>query len=307
MGSMIHSRVESSLSARAPNSSPRTASAGRSRSRIVRNSASTARSASLTGVMSGLVSTTRSLARNRSMAIASAASANDKAKERSSMGRQSRARTLVLDSRGCQIREAASFARLPDSRGSCLGRREPLAFTSDQSARHGLRASHPQPRRPCRRGAPASCCSRGDRGCPSAIVGASTRPSHDDCWCRRCSGVVGESIQRKPACLTRRLSRSALRLRAGAPGHRDRVPRLVDYLLAVRARRAGKSNAAVVAAGSWRACGARQRGARVVHDPHRPLRLGVGVGGDHREHLAGSVRRALVATLALRPAAQDPS
>ena len=118
---------------------------------------------------------------------------------------------------------------------------------------------------------------------------------------------MGESIQRKSTCLTRRLSRSALRLRAGAPGHRDRVPRLVDYLLAVRARRAGKSNAAVVAAGSWRACGARQRGARVVHNPHRPLRLGVGVGGDHREHLAGAVRRALVATLALRPAAQDPS
>ena len=63
----------------------------------------------------------------------------------------------------------------------------------------------------------------------------------------------------------------------------------------------------MVAARSGRACGARQCSAGVVHDPHRPLRLGIGVGGDHREHLTGSVRRALAATLALRSAAQDPS
>ena len=59
-----------------PNSSPSTASPGRASASRARMISSTARSASVTGVRSGLVSTTRSAARKRAMVMASAASAS---------------------------------------------------------------------------------------------------------------------------------------------------------------------------------------------------------------------------------------
>ena len=81
IGSMIHCRVESPS---VPNSSPRMPSRGRasaSRSRMAR---STARSASVTGVRSGFVCTSRSTARNRASETASARSASSRARSRSS-------------------------------------------------------------------------------------------------------------------------------------------------------------------------------------------------------------------------------
>src|SRR5438874_7788237 len=72
-----------SASPRTPYSSPTTASPGRSDARRSRTICSTARSASVTGVRSGLVSTTRSRARKRAVVILSASSASASAKARS--------------------------------------------------------------------------------------------------------------------------------------------------------------------------------------------------------------------------------
>ncbi len=70
--------------AKAPYSSPKTASPGRSVTSRSRRACSTARSASETGVRSGLVSTTRSSARKRESVISSAMSASCSASARSS-------------------------------------------------------------------------------------------------------------------------------------------------------------------------------------------------------------------------------
>src|SRR5690242_2260528 len=78
---MTHRRRASPLS---PNSSPHTASSGRASARRRRSDSSTARSASLSGVRSGLVSTTRSAAPNRPDVMVSAASARVTASARSS-------------------------------------------------------------------------------------------------------------------------------------------------------------------------------------------------------------------------------
>ena len=68
MGSTIQRRPAALAAARSsPNSSPRMASPGRASARRARIISSTARSASVTGVRSGLVSTTRSAARKRAM------------------------------------------------------------------------------------------------------------------------------------------------------------------------------------------------------------------------------------------------
>src|SRR5699024_7171886 len=81
MGSMTHTRL---LLPVLPYSSPTTASRGRARERTPRSVSSTIRSASVTGVRSGLVSTTRSSARKRLRAMSSAASASTCASRRSS-------------------------------------------------------------------------------------------------------------------------------------------------------------------------------------------------------------------------------
>src|ERR671920_807447 len=68
-----------------PNSSPITASRVRARLSVIRSISSTARSASVTGVRSGLVSTFRSWARNQSRLIESAWSASTWASRMSSL------------------------------------------------------------------------------------------------------------------------------------------------------------------------------------------------------------------------------
>src|SRR5918999_3464450 len=68
-----------------PYSSPSTASRGRARLSVPRIDSSTARSASLTGVRSGLVSTRKSSARNRRVVMSSPASASTCARRRSSV------------------------------------------------------------------------------------------------------------------------------------------------------------------------------------------------------------------------------
>src|SRR5699024_4031910 len=73
MGSMTHTRL---LLPVLPYSSPTTASRGRARERTPRSVSSTIRSASVTGVRSGLMSTTRSSARKRLKAMSSAAAAS---------------------------------------------------------------------------------------------------------------------------------------------------------------------------------------------------------------------------------------
>src|SRR5712691_1560277 len=70
-----------------PNSSPNTASSGRFFAICRRRASSTARSASVTGVRSGLVSTWRSAARNFGSEIESARSASSTAKARSAFTR----------------------------------------------------------------------------------------------------------------------------------------------------------------------------------------------------------------------------
>ena len=73
IGSMIHSRIEVPDE---PNSSPMIESVASLRSIRLRTTSSTILSASLTGVMSGLLVTTKSLAPNRRMLTSSAASAS---------------------------------------------------------------------------------------------------------------------------------------------------------------------------------------------------------------------------------------
>ena len=81
MGSTIHWR---GLDPVVGNSSPMTASRGRVRLSCERMSSSASRSASLTRVRSGLVSTRRSSARNRAVVTRSTASASTWARRRSS-------------------------------------------------------------------------------------------------------------------------------------------------------------------------------------------------------------------------------
>jgi hypothetical protein len=85
IGSMIQRRRESS--AVLPNSSPTTASAGLAAASRSRRACSTARSASVTGVRSGLVSTRRSSAWKRLRVIESATSARASPSARSSSRR----------------------------------------------------------------------------------------------------------------------------------------------------------------------------------------------------------------------------
>ena len=85
IGSMIQVRFGSELLPSVlPNSSPIRASSGRASARRPFSACSTERSASVTGLASGLVSTCRSCARKRSSEIASAMSANSSARARSS-------------------------------------------------------------------------------------------------------------------------------------------------------------------------------------------------------------------------------
>src|SRR5436190_863432 len=85
MGSTIQRRPLPPSSS-APYSSPTTASSGRSEARRRRSACSTSRSASVTGVRSGLVSTTRSASRKRATVMASAASVSSRARSRSLCG-----------------------------------------------------------------------------------------------------------------------------------------------------------------------------------------------------------------------------
>src|SRR5437763_456192 len=82
---MIHRRSASLSSP--PYSSPTTASSGRIAAIRSRTARSTAVSASVTGVRSGLVSTARSAAPKRASVISSARSASSRASARSSAGR----------------------------------------------------------------------------------------------------------------------------------------------------------------------------------------------------------------------------
>ncbi|CKQ65932.1 Uncharacterised protein [Mycobacterium tuberculosis] len=82
IGSTIHCRPVKVVDP--PNSSPKTPSPGRSRPSVWRTSDSTARSASVTGVKSGLVSMRRSSAPNRTRVNSSARSARASASIRSS-------------------------------------------------------------------------------------------------------------------------------------------------------------------------------------------------------------------------------
>src|SRR5438445_3244827 len=77
---MIHRALGADPEDPAPNSSPSTESPDRSWAMRFRRASSTARSASVTGVRSGLVSTWRSVARNLGREIESARSASSRAK-----------------------------------------------------------------------------------------------------------------------------------------------------------------------------------------------------------------------------------
>src|SRR5207249_2597488 len=92
-------------------SSPKNASPGRSRSTSSRSARSTARSASVTGVASGFVSTRRSSARKRGRAVESARSARRTAKARSASTRRPysaelEARRRLREGRGVVLLEA---------------------------------------------------------------------------------------------------------------------------------------------------------------------------------------------------------
>src|SRR2546430_2634755 len=87
MGSMIQRRLGVDAEDSNPNSSPSTAWPGRSSAIRFRSACSTPRSASVTGVRSGLVSTWKSPARNLGKEIESARSASSRAKARSASTR----------------------------------------------------------------------------------------------------------------------------------------------------------------------------------------------------------------------------
>ena len=87
MGSTTHCRPVRIASP--PNSSPRTSSSGNTAARRSRIICSQARSASETGVRSGLASTSRSIAPKRPIVSASADSARESAKSRSAVASES--------------------------------------------------------------------------------------------------------------------------------------------------------------------------------------------------------------------------